>query len=76
MALIDGGRRSATIRARTDCLTLSLNRKAFQDFCRAHPTIGLELLMSISLTLGRDLRAENENLHIVYQALIEEIENG
>lgn len=76
MALIDGGRRSATIRARTDCLTLSLNRKAFQDFCRAHPPIGLELLMSISLTLVRDLRAENENLHIVYQALIEEIENG
>ena len=30
--------------------------------------------MSISATLVRNLREENENLHIVYQALIEEIE--
>ena len=32
--------------------------------------------MSSSVTLVRDLRRENDNLHIVYQALIEEIENG
>lgn len=76
MALIDKGTRSATIRAKTDCRTLCLDYTAFQDFCRAYPHIGLELLMSISVTLVRDLRRENDNLHIVYQALIEEIENG
>lgn len=76
MALIDRGTRSATIRAKTDCRTLSLDYAAFQSFCRTYPHIGLELLMSISVTLVRDLRMENENLHIVYQALIEEIENG
>jgi CRP-like cAMP-binding protein len=76
MALIDKGRRSATIRAKTDCRTLCLGQEAFQRFCREHPPIGLELLMSISLSLVRDLRMENENLHVVYQALIEEIENG
>ena len=76
MALIDKGTRSATIRAKTDCRTLSLDYVSFQSFCREHPHIGLELLMSISVTLVRDLRMENENLHIVYQALIEEIENG
>ena len=75
MALIDRGRRSATVRARTDCRTLSLGRETFQRFCRENPAVGLELVMSISVTLVRDLRAENENLHIVYQALIEEIEN-
>ena len=74
MALIDRGTRSATIRAKTDCRTLSLSYEAFQSFCRKYPSVGLELLMSISATLVRNLRAENENLHIVYQALIEEIE--
>ncbi|MBR4691211.1 MAG: cyclic nucleotide-binding domain-containing protein [Oscillospiraceae bacterium] len=76
MALIDRGKRSATVRARTACRTLSLGYEAFQSFCRENPTIGLELLFSISATLVRDLRMENENLHIVYQALIEEIENN
>ena len=76
MALIDRGPRSATIRAKTECRTLCLSREAFQEFCHTCPKVGLELLMSISVTLVRDLRRENENLHIVYQALIEEIENG
>ncbi len=76
MALIDRGQRSATVLAKTDCRTLVLGYEAFQRFCREHPTIGLELLMSISATLVHDLRMENENLRIVYQALIEEIENN
>ena len=75
MALIDRGQRSATVRAKTECRTLVLSYKAFHRFCREHPTVGLELLMSISATLVHDLRMENENLRIVYQALIEEIEN-
>ena len=75
MALIDRGKRSATVRAKTECRALCLGYEAFQRFCREHPAIGLELLMSISATLVHDLRMENENLRIVYQALIEEIEN-
>ena len=74
MALIDRGERSATILAKTDCRTLSIDHEDFQRFCREYPNVGIELLMSISATLVRNLRAENENLHIVYQALIEEIE--
>ena len=76
MALIDRGPRSATILARTDCRTLSLSREAFQHFCREYPNVGVELLMSISVTLVRDLRRENDNLRVVYQALIEEIEGS
>ena len=75
MALIDRGKRSATVRAKTACKTLALGYEAFHRFCREQPTVGLELLMSISATLVHDLRMENENLRIVYQALIEEIEN-
>ena len=74
MALIDEGTRSATVRAKTDCRTLALSAEEFQRFCREYPSIGVELLMAVSATLVRNLRAENENLRIVYQALIEEIE--
>ena len=74
MALIDQGTRSATVRAKTDCRTLALSAEEFQRFCREYPAIGVELLMAVSATLVRNLRAENENLKIVYQALIEEIE--
>ncbi len=76
MSLIDRGSRSATVRARTDCRPLSLRHGDFREICAAHPAAGLELLMSVSATLVRDLRTENENLRLVYQALIEEIENN
>ncbi len=76
MALIDRGVRSATVRAKTDCRTLSLSFDAFQQFCREYPNVGLELLFSVSGTLVHNLRMENENLRIVYQALIEEIESN
>lgn len=74
MALIDQGTRSATVRAKTDCRTLSLDAEHFRRFCREYPAVGVELLLGVSATLVRNLRAENENLRIVYQALIEEIE--
>ena len=74
MALIDSDKRSATVKAKTDCLTLSVSRKDFDRFCKEYPSSGLELLKLISLNLVRNLRKENENLRLVYQALIEEIE--
>ena len=76
MAMIDNDKRSATVRAKTDCLTLSVKRKDFDFFCHEHPASGLEILKLISLNLVRNLRKENENLRMVYQALIEEIENN
>ena len=74
MAMIDSDRRSATVQARTDCLTLSVSRKDFDRFCEEHPRSGVELLRLISINLVRNIRTENNNLRMVYQALIEEIE--
>ena len=44
MAVIDNDKRSATIKAKTECKTLSLNRDGFTDFCNKHPYAGIELL--------------------------------
>ena len=75
MAVIDSDKRSATIKAKTKCVTLSLNKESFDDFCNKHPYAGIELLKLMNANIVRNLRIENENLKLVYQALIEEIEN-
>ena len=75
MAVIDNDKRSATIKAKTPCKTLSLNRDGFTDYCNKYPHAGIELLKLMNTNIVRNLRIENENLKLVYQALIEEIEN-
>ncbi len=76
MAMIDNDKRSATVKAKTDCTTLSIDHKSFDRFCTEHPASGVELLRLISTNLVRNIRTENQNLRMVYQALIEEIEAG
>ena len=76
MAMIDNDRRSATVRAKTDCETLSIDHGGFDRFCSEHPASGVNLLRLISTNLVRNIRTENQNLRMVYQALIEEIEAG
>ena len=75
MAVIDNDKRSATIKAKTPCKALSLNRDGFTDYCNKYPHAGIELLKLMNTNIVRNLRIENENLKLVYQALIEEIEN-
>ena len=76
MAMIDNDKRSATVKAKTDCLTLSIHREEFDTFCQEHPKSGVKLLRLISVNLVRNIRTENNNMKMVYQALIEEIETG
>ncbi|MBP5446169.1 MAG: cyclic nucleotide-binding domain-containing protein [Acholeplasmatales bacterium] len=75
MAVIDNDKRSATIKAKTPCKTLSLNKEGFEEYCNKYPKAGIELLKMMNINIVRNLRIENENLKLVYQALIEEIEN-
>ena len=75
MAVIDNDKRSATIKAKTKCETLELNRENFTKYCDEHPKAGIELLKMMNINIVRNLRIENDNLKLVYQALIEEIEN-
>ena len=74
MAMIDSDKRSATVKAKEDCVSLSINRKDFDRFCNERPKSGVVLLRLIGINLARNVRAGNDNLRMVYQALIEEIE--
>ena len=76
MALIDSDKRSATVKAKTDCRLLKISREDFNSFADSHPSAGVSLLRFIGVNLIRNIRKENENLNLVYQALIEEIESN
>lgn len=76
MALLDKDRRSATVKAKTKCETLSIDSTNFDLFCKTHPVAGVCLLKFMNINLVRNIRTENDNLKLVYQALIEEIEEN
>ena len=76
MALLDEDKRSATVKAKTDCKTVSINKDNFEKFIDSYPKAGIELLKLMSINLIRNIRTENNNLKLVYQALIEEIESN
>ena len=76
MAMLDNDKRSATVRAKSDCRTLYIDRNNFDEFCNSHPDSGVKFLRLIGINLVRNIRSENNNLRLVYQALIEEIEKS
>ena len=76
MALLDNDIRSATVKAKNECITLAIESADFNNYINEYPKAGIELLKFMNINLIRNLRAENDNLKLVYQALIEEIENN
>ncbi|MBQ7641795.1 MAG: cyclic nucleotide-binding domain-containing protein [Acholeplasmatales bacterium] len=76
MALLDNDKRSATVKAKTNCKTLSIDSEKFNKYIDNYPKAGIELLKLMNINLIRNIRAENDNLKLVYQALIEEIESN
>jgi len=56
MALIDGARRGATVRALTDVVCLVLPRRAFLSELRANPRIAVAMLPVLSMQAREDAR--------------------
>jgi CRP/FNR family cyclic AMP-dependent transcriptional regulator len=47
LSLLDGGPRSATVRAVTDCTLLALHRDAFHTFLRQRPDVAIDVLQML-----------------------------
>jgi CRP-like cAMP-binding protein len=75
-ALLDADARSATIRAETECVCLALEGKAFEDFSRAHPDWALPVLRRIARTVMARVRKSNDDMMLLYKALVGEIRGG
>ena len=68
--------RSATIQADTQCYCLVLSQTAFQNFCTQCPQWALPILLQISRVVMNRLRKTNQDLILLYTALVNEIRGG
>lgn len=56
MAVLDGEHRSATCRAATDSVLLTLSKEALDKMLEEHPRIAAHVIRAISVSLSRRLR--------------------
>ena len=62
VALLDGGTRAASCRARTDARVVELGGSDFQRLCEASTPFGARFLMFVARQLVRDLRTTNHRI--------------
>ena len=62
MALLQSGRRSATVSADEDVSCYELNRATFEKILDTNPTIGLKLLKYFTREMARRLRLSHQDL--------------
>jgi CRP/FNR family cyclic AMP-dependent transcriptional regulator len=71
--LLDTDARSATIKADSLCYCLVLGRTAFEAFGHKHPEWALPILLRIARAVMARLRKTNNDLMLLYNALVAEI---
>lgn len=71
--LLDSDARSATIKAESVCYCLVLKREVFEAFGRRHPEWALPILLRIARAVMARLRKTNNDLTLLYNALVAEI---
>ena len=76
MTLITNDQRSATVTAKTDCVTLAVSGKKFHELCDRYPVLGYRVLSVLSRRLADTVSEMNKDKAILYEALCNEIEIG
>jgi CRP-like cAMP-binding protein len=71
--LIETDTRTATIRADVDCRCLVLGRTAFEDFSKRYPQWALPIYRKIAHSVMARLRKTNDDMLLLYNALVAEI---
>jgi CRP/FNR family transcriptional regulator, cyclic AMP receptor protein len=71
--LIESEVRSATVRADTECRCLVMSRKAFEALSEKHPQWALPIYKRIAFGVMSRLRKTNEDMLLLYNALVAEI---
>lgn len=71
--LLDSDPRSATIKADTLCTCMVLERSRFESFGRKNPQWALPILSRIARAVMARLRKTNNDLLLLYNALVSEV---
>ena len=75
MCLISKSERSATVAAATDCKTLMITSKDYLDLCESEPVFGFKSLKRMTVRIINMLQKTNNDVKVLYQALLDEVEN-
>ncbi len=62
MSIIDNTPRSATVRAKTKCILITLTKKGFDSILDNHPVIGIKMLKGIARLLSLNMRKTSGKL--------------
>ncbi len=71
--LLDSDSRSATIQADSVCYCLVLSRESYESFGRSHPEWALPVTLRVARAVLVRLRKTNNDLTLLYNALVAEI---
>lgn len=75
-ALLDEEARSASIHSNSKCRCLVLDRNSFSAFSQAHPEWALPIVQNIARLVNGRLRKTNQDLLLLYNALVAEIQGS
>lgn len=71
--LIESEKRTATIKSEDECHCLVLDRHAFEIFSQNHPAWALPIYRRIATSIMTRLRKTNDDMLLLYNALVSEI---
>jgi CRP-like cAMP-binding protein len=72
--LLDAEARSASIQANVECKCLILDKDGFSRFCNEHSQWALPVVLHIARLVNGRLRKTNQDLLLLYNALVSEIQ--
>ncbi|MGK0290667.1 MAG: CRP/FNR family cyclic AMP-dependent transcriptional regulator [bacterium] len=76
MALMDNDVRSASIRVLSDCSVSVIGRDKFEQLGNQYPEIGLPITRTIVKKVCKGLRGANEDVILLFDALVDEIQES
>jgi len=76
LALMDEDKRSASIMVLEDCRTYALDRPSFLELGKEHPEIALPITQAIAKIISGRLRAVNDDVILLFDALVHEVESN
>jgi CRP-like cAMP-binding protein len=73
--LIDKGKVTSTIKAKSDVVILRITHDNFKNLTNEYPSIGIKIFWTIAEDLANHLRKADKDIITLFNALVETIEN-
>lgn len=73
--IVDCGKVTSTIKTLTECTILEVNHTKLKPFLDANPIIGYKVAWYLCNSLARHLRKADDDIHTLFNALVEVVEN-